>query len=166
MRRHVKTKFITVLVGLVALAAALAGHPNKLGRAPERIELHDQFGTPQRLNFPGTNIVVLVVADRKGSEQVQGWVSTLGSRYSRRINVRGLADVSSVPGLLRDSVRRSIRQTFAHPVMLDWTGELASALGRQQNEAFVLVITRSGEVVARVNGSARDENVKKGLRCH
>jgi len=156
-----KTNLACALVSLLGLVATNAEHADKPTRAPERIELHDQFGAPQRLSFPATNVVVLVVADRKGSEQVNGWVNALNFRYTNQIDVRGLADVRGVPSLLRDSVRRSLRETFAYPVMLDWNGDKASAFGRPQNQAVVLVIAPRGEVLVRVSGPACSEALKK-----
>ena len=73
-------------------------------QAPTSIELHDQYDLPQRLAFPSTNIVVLTIADRKGSEQIDGWVTALKSRCAGRFDIRGLADVGGVPGWLRGKV--------------------------------------------------------------
>jgi hypothetical protein len=156
-----KIKLTIALWSLLALVGAVGGHSYKPARAPERIELRDQFDVPQRLVFPHTKIVVLMIADRTGSAQVQGWVGALDSHYATRIDLRGLADVSGVPNLLRDAVRRKLRQMFSYRVMLDWTGEIAAALGHPQNEAVVLVIAPDGEIVVRVNGPARDEDLKK-----
>lgn len=125
--------FILILVAcLPGLCQSVAGEATKPpGRAPVCIELRDQYDSPQRLVFPATNVVVLTLADKKGSEQVDGWVAALKSRYAGRIELRGLADVGGVPGWLRGKVRKKFQETRAYPVMMDWSGKVCAEFGFQ-----------------------------------
>jgi len=153
-------------VGLVACLPALCqsveGEAPKLSaHAPACIELHDQYDAPQRLAFPATNVVVLTIADKKGSEQIDGWVAALKARYAGRIELRGLADVGSVPGLLRGKVRKRFQETRTYPVMMDWSGKACPQFGFQPGLANVLVIARDGNIHVRVSGSARGPSLNK-----
>jgi hypothetical protein len=69
------------------------------------ITLRDQHDAEHKLIFPQPRVSVLTVADRKGSEQIESWVRPLKERYGEKLLVEGVADVSTVPKLLRAMVR-------------------------------------------------------------
>lgn len=128
--------------------------PRPPARAPALIELQDQFERPQRLAFPATNVVVLTIADKKGADQIDGWVTALKARYAGRIELRGLADVAGVPGLWRGKIRKHFRETRTHPVMMDWSGKVCAQFQPTAGEANVLVLDRDGNILGRVTGPA------------
>jgi hypothetical protein len=127
--------------------------------APALLELRDQFDMPQRLAFPTTNVVVLTIADRKGSEQIDGWVAAIKVRYGGRVELRGLADVGGVPGLWRGIVRKKFQETRKHPVMMDWSGEVCDRLGYERNVANILLVGRDGAILTRFTGPASDRAI-------
>lgn len=155
------TRWLLILISILAVmhahGASATAAPE---RVPEQIELRDQFDAPQRITFPASNVTVLFIADQKGSAQVNGWVTALKSRYGERIDLRGVADVSGAPDALRRVVRRSLRARFGYPVMLDWSGDVSVALGRVQNEVVVLVVSPTGEILARVRSPAHAAALK------
>ena len=128
--------------------------------APSSIELHDQFDAPQTLSFPATNVTVLTIADKKGSEQIAGWIAPLKQRFGKRINIRGLADVSSVPRPLRSMVRMRFRKSQTYPVMMDWSGEAVKAFTYVPDRANVLVLDGHGQILKRAIGYASPEAVQ------
>ena len=131
----------SLMVCLPGICQSIAGEVTKPpGHAPACIELRDQYDAPQRLAFPATNVVVPTIADKKGSEQIDGWVAALKSRYAKRIELRGLADVGGVPGLFRGKVRKNFQESRTYPVMMDWSGKICAQLGFQPGLANVLVI--------------------------
>ncbi len=123
-------------------------------KAPSCIELRDQFDTPQRLSFPAAKVTVLTIADRKGSEEVDGWIAALKSLYAARVNFRGLANVAGVPGLFQAKVRRKFQETRKYPVMMDWSGAACAQFGYHREVANILVINRDGSIRARIYGNA------------
>jgi hypothetical protein len=150
------------MVLLPGPARGIAGEtPKSPSHAPASIELRDQYDAPQRLAFPATNVVVLTIADKTGSEQIDGWVAALKARYAGRIELRGLADVGGVPGFLRGKVRKKFQETRAYPVMMDWSGKVCAQFGFQPGLANVLVIARDGYIHARVAGSLREPALKE-----
>lgn len=147
---------------LPAFCQGLAGEAPKAPiHAPACLELRDQYDAPQRLTFPATNLIVLTIADKKGSEQIDGWVAALKAHYTGRIELRGLADVGGVPGFLRGKVRKKFQETRTYPVMMDWSGTVCAQFGFQPGLANVLVIARDGNIHARVAGSAREPALKE-----
>jgi len=128
--------------------------------APAVISLRDQFDVPQRLAFPTTNVFLFTIADKKGSEQIAGWVAPVKERFEAKVEICGIADVSAVPRPLRGLVRRKFRQAQTHPVMLDWTGDTVKAFGCVSDQVNVLVVDGEGRILMRVVGPASEEKLR------
>ena len=132
-----------------------------LTNAPACIELPDQFEKPQKLSFPNTNLTVLTLADRKGSEQIAGWVEPVAQRFGTRVAVRGIADVSAVPRLLRGTVRSAFRKEQSYPVMMDWSGKEVAKFAPKENVTTVLLIDGQGKILRRYEGVAKKAEVEE-----
>lgn len=142
------------LIAMVCLVA-YGIQAGTLTNAPACIELPDQFEKPQKLFFPNTNLTVLTIADRKGSEQIAGWVTPVAKRFGTRVDVRGIADVSAVPRLLRGTVRSAFRREQSHPVMMDWSGDVVKKFSPKEDVTTVLLIAGSGKILSRFEGPAK-----------
>lgn len=142
------------LIAMLCLVA-LGTKAGPLTNAPARIELPDQFEKLQKLSFPNTNLTVLTIADRKGSEQIAGWVEPVAKRFGTRVDVLGIADVSAVPRLLRGTVRSAFRKEQTHPVMMDWSGEVVKKFSPKEDVTTVLLIDGSGKILRRFEGAAK-----------
>jgi len=132
-----------------------------LTNAPACIELPDQFEKPQKLSFPNTNLTVLTIADRKGSEQIAGWVEPVAKRFGTRVDVLGIADVSAVPRLLRGTVRSAFRKEQTHPVMMDWSGGVVTKFSPKADVTTLLLIDGQGKIVRRYEGAAKAAEVQE-----
>jgi hypothetical protein len=152
--------FALCIAACPAIAAEAARSPAK---APASIELRDQYDAPQRLTFPATNVVVLTIADKKGSEQIDGWVAALKARYAGRLDIRGLADVRGVPESWHGRVRRRFQEARTYPVMMDWSGTNCARFGFQPGVANVLVIERDGTIGARFTGPVREAALREAF---
>ncbi len=97
--------------------------------------------------------MVLLVADRGGSSQLDDWLAPLAEGYADVLHIQGIADLSAVPRLLRPGVRALFRKNEAVPIWMDWTGEVAERFGAQAEVANVYLIAPSGEVLHRVSGA-------------
>jgi len=128
--------------------------------APAVLVLHDQFDKPQTLAFPTTNITFLTIADKTGSEQLAGWIAPVKQRFGERIDIRGLADVSPAPRLLRSLVRKKFRELQTYPVMMDWTGDAVKAFTYVPDKANVLVLDGRGRILLRISGPATKSAVQ------
>jgi hypothetical protein len=151
---------ITVLVLLPFCIAPVQADPSE-GALPFPIELRDQHDLPRRLAFPRTNITVLTIADRKGAEQVDGWIDALKARYSDRISLYGIADVRGAPSFLRGTIRRKFQAARPHPIMLDWSGEVCARLKYERDVANLLVFDRNGAILGRFAGRASGTNLAR-----
>jgi len=114
--------------------------------------LRDQYDAPLDLSFPRTNVTILVIADRTGSRQVQGWIAELKPWFAERIEFWGLANVRGVPGPLRNRIRMKFQENCEYRVLLDWTGEVCARLKYRPGRANLLVLARNGQVCARFEG--------------
>ena len=136
-----------------------AGHDFTSGIS-QRIELQDQYQKLQTLSFPATNVTFLTIADRKGSEQVAGWITGVKARHAGAVDIRGLADVGGVPSFLRGRIRKRFQETILYPVMMDWSGDVCASFRYVSDQANVFIIDRNGSVAGRLSGKATEANLK------
>ena len=144
---------------LLAVAPLRAG-----GGAPDRamdFELRDQFGKALAYRFPKERVSVLVFGDRKGSEQVEGWVRPVYERYTDRIDLHGVAVLTSVPSLFHGYARRQFRKNVKYPVLLDFKGDVTKGYGYEGDKANVFVIARDGAVAHRAAGAATPDGLNR-----
>ncbi len=127
-------------------------------RAPE-FELRDQYGNAQAYRFPTAKVNVFIFGDRKSSGQIEAWVRPLYERYQERINIKGIAALSSVPSLARGMVTRIFKSQVKYPVLLDWTGGVTNSYGYEGGKANVFVVSPSGEILLRINGAATQQGL-------
>jgi len=138
---------------LLPLCGAVAG----VGARVADFALPDQFGVTNQVRFPRGRPVLLILGDRRGSEQVAGWVLPLKQRWGHGADILGVADVSAAPGFLRGRVTETIRRQLTnYPLMLDYTGGVADALEGVKRSANVFLVTTNGLVIAATNGAADD----------
>jgi hypothetical protein len=97
---------------------------------------------------------LLTIADKTGSEQVNGWIAPLKQRFGKRIDIRGLADVSTVPRPLRGTIWMGFQKFQTYPVMMDWSGEAVKAFTYVPAQANVLLLDARGQILNRVGGEA------------
>jgi hypothetical protein len=129
--------------------------------APARIELHDQFDWPRTLVFPTTNITLLTIADKAGSEQIAAWVAPVKDRFKDALVIEGIADLSAVPRPLRGLVRRKFQKAQTHPVMLDWSGEVVKSFAVLPDRVNVFVLDEEGNILKRLAGKATEEGIEQ-----
>ena len=149
--------WLIVIAINVLLAGANAGTEASAGFStptPSFIELRKQFYAPQHLSSPSTNMTLLTISDRKGSEEVDGWSSALKPLYAGHFDFRGPANVAGIPGLFHARLRARFEETGEYPVMLDWSGKVCAQFGYKPGTANLLVIERDGSIRARLCGSA------------
>ncbi len=129
-------------------------------RAPE-FELKDQYGNAEAYRFPTAKVNVLIFGDRKGSGQIEGWVRPLYDHYQDRINIKGIAALSSVPSIARGMVTRIFKSQVKYPVLLDWSGDVTKSYGYESGKANVFVVSQRGEILARLNGAASQAGLEQ-----
>lgn len=146
---------LTALLLLAAIGAA-PGTPTNSEPALTPFELRDQYDISHKISFPATNVTVMTVADKIGSEQIDGWIAALKEHYAGQIRIEGIADVSNVPRLLRSMVREQFKKHRKYPVMLDWAGPTVRGFHYHKDEANVFVIDRQGHVTGHFTGTTNE----------
>jgi hypothetical protein len=121
--------------------------------------LDDQYGERHDYTFPRTKAGVLLVADKKGSKLVEGWVVPLHERYAERIDIDGVADVRGVPVPMRGIVRFFFKRNVERPIMLDWDGTVSNAYACVAETVNVIVVSDEGVIAHRCLGAATPESI-------
>lgn len=158
------------LLTLAGPAGAQPAHPGNSTVPPASLRaalpftLPDQLGTNHTLSLPLPRLTLLTVADKQGADEVAGWVNPVQVLYTNRVNIVGVANVSAAPRWLRGQVRRQFRHTYAHPVLLDWEGRVATALAAAQQPITVLLAAPDGTVLYRQTGPATAPEMERLLR--
>jgi hypothetical protein len=152
-----------LLVAAFSLAASRAEESKPEPQIPKRIELSDQHDTKHIVSFPTTNVIFLTIADRKGSDQIAGWITALKARPEMPVDICGLADVGGVPGFLRGRIRKRFQETILHPVMMDWSGKVCAQFKYVPDQANIFIIDRNGSLAGHFHGKAGEANLKEAF---
>jgi hypothetical protein len=116
-------------------------------------ELSDQFGKLHTIAFPRPRPLLLLVADRRGVDEIDGWITCLKSRWETTADILGIADVNGVPRMFRQRMSDAIRKSRSRPVMLDFDANVTGLLPCRSRTANLFVVDRSGVVVTTIAGS-------------
>lgn len=133
----------------------MTGEPDKSPPQIPTFQLPDQFGAIHPYCFPRKRPLLLLVGDRKGSEQVEAWIAPLKERWAGVSDIAGVADVSAVPRFLWGRIPNAIRRARPAPVMLDFEGDVTGTLRCTPRAADVPVVAPEGWVVTHVSGSPK-----------
>ena len=147
--------------------AFIALHATALGAPLVKLtdfQLSDQESKPRTYRFPKAKVTVMTIANHKGSEQLAPWIQRIRDRYETRIDIDGVADVSSVPGILQSTVRDSFRKKLTYPVMLDWDGDVVKQFGYKKGVANIYLIDHAGRIVKQMNGPVSDAGAQELFR--
>lgn len=143
----------TITLALVLAMAlsipALAQSKLQVGSQAPDFSLKDQFGKAWSLSGLSGTVTILVAADAKSGRMMGPWVDNLKTRYAdKAVQILGLLDLRSVPGIGRGIARSRIKKETEDPMMLDFNGSVGRAYGVTSNHPVVVVIDRTGVVRA------------------
>ncbi len=146
------------------LAACLAVSARAEAPRPARavpFALEDQHGGSFELAIPLAEPLVLLIADRAGSQETHAWVEALSERYPEGVDFRGIADFTGLPRPFRGLVRRRVRAESPYVLLMDWTGEVAQAYATRPSTVNLYVIARDGAIRLRVEGLPDDAKLER-----
>lgn len=124
-------------------------------------QLQDQFGQTLTYSFPKEKVSVLTFGDRKGSSQIEGWVRPIYERYQERIDLHGVAVLTSVPSLFHGFARRQFKKNVKYPVLLDFKGDVTRGYGYEGDRANIFVIDPGGNITLKITGPATPEGLNR-----
>jgi len=135
------------LMGRPAFAASKSAEPVEF-------TLSDQNARVHVVRYPRGKVSFLVLSDRAGASQIEGWIAPVYARYDQRVEIAGIADLPNIPSMFHALFRREFKKRLTYPVMLDGSGDVAKAFGYQKGQAQVFVIGTSGEIALKQSGPA------------
>jgi len=91
-------------------------------------------------------------------------VRPIYARYQDRVALDGVADLSKVPRFARGMVRAFFRGQLDYPVMLDWSGEVATRYRYQPGEANLFAIDPTGRIMLKVIGDVSHPSYNASLQ--
>ena len=74
--------------------------------------LSDQYKRKLPQSFPKEKISIFALADRKGSDQLENWITPFYERYEDRVDICGLANMKGLPKMLRPMLRAIFKKTI------------------------------------------------------
>jgi hypothetical protein len=152
-RSYAKTAALAF--ALSTLFATAGQGTNAPGRVPE-FTLADQHGVTHHFRPPRTNLSFIVVADKKGSEQLGGWIQPVHDRHSNTVAILGVADVAGVPAPLRPLIRRGFVKGVNYPVLLDWSGVVIQMFQPVPKVANIYLVRTNGTVAGKWSGAVTE----------
>lgn len=151
---------LAAFAAATGLAATAFGGTNEANRIPE-FALSDQHDSVRRFSLPATNLTFIVVADHKGSEQLEKWIKPVYDAHGKQLRILGVADVSKVPASLRPVVRRAFVKQLSYPVMLDWSGEVSKLFTPKPDAANVYLVQTNGAILRQWSGPATTARLRE-----
>ena len=156
-------KFI-LPVCLLWISVSVATEPTDSSAAPvlqvRDFTLKDQYKTEHQQKFPRESVGIFALADRKGSDQLEDWITPLYERYEEHVDIFGVANMKGLPKVLRPMLRGVFKKSIEYPVMMDWTGSVCEALNYQSGVTDIFVVDRNGAVIHRISGEATEEKMQ------
>ena len=109
--------------------------------------------------------MILVVGDRKSSEQIEPWMRFVVPRVGESAAIVGVADPRGMPRFLEGMVRLGLRSGVPRwPVLLDVDGEIASRLGVGSGVLRIVVFDRQGGVSMTRDGAFTESVAEEIVR--
>lgn len=149
------------------LACCLSGHllwADTVEKLPN-FQLADQFEKTRSYRFPKDKVTVMTVADHKGSEQLEAWISRIYERRGKQVDIDGIADVSMIPSMFQGMFRTAFQKQLKRSVMLDWKGGVVKQFGYQKDVANIYVIDRQGRIKAHASGQVSEQALDNLVRA-
>ncbi len=153
MDRNLTTARNTILTLALLLVPAYGADVAQIGALAPDFELNDQYDQPVKLQKLLEQVVLVICADREGSEFNFHWTEALKPKYlggsGDRIKLVRVANLRSLPALFRGIAKGRFRApnddgTSKLPVLLDWEGAVARLYGFREGLPNLYLIDRAG----------------------
>lgn len=171
MKNCVQKYLLTLLFAISLVVANFSVIANPLGDTakdkkaakPKAVEfvLKDQFGKELAYKFPKDKLSVLAFADKDGSDQLDAWIRPLYDKYSDKIDILGVAELTAVPGIAKGIVRGMIKKKSPKSVGLDWDGKVSKSYAYQKKQANIILIDKDGNILLKEIGAVDNTKLEK-----
>ncbi len=123
--------------------------------------LKDQFGNDLVYKFPKQKLSILAFGDKDGADQLENWIRPLYEKYTDKIDILGIAELSIVPGIAKGIVRGMIKKKSKQAVGLDWSGAVSKSFSYQKKQANIILIDKEGSIIHKQIGAMTEEKLKQ-----
>jgi hypothetical protein len=159
----IRQSAMLVVALCLALVTTALSINSIIGKPAMGFVVEDQFKTEWKWEqFKGKN-VIMVLCDREGREYSEKWVTPLRSTFGTKVEYVAFADVSSVPGLLKGFIRSKVRDSYSHPLLLDWEGDIFKYYQCAEGVANVVFIDKTGTIRHSSSGKGTSEQVQNSI---
>lgn len=112
--------------------------------------LMDQFGRSIDMAALRGRAVILLVADKDGSDGLRSWLMALRAAAPSTVVVLAAADLEGAPRFLRGIIKSGFPKDTSAGVLLDWTGTVARRVRGERDHLVGLVFAADGGVRERL----------------
>lgn len=128
-------------------------------------KLEDQNGDYISFNYPREKLAIIAMADKDGSDQMENWITPLYQRYTDKIDIFGIAELSIVPGFARGIVKAIFTtQLKTYPIMLDWKGDVTRAYNYQKKHTNLFIVDSQGNIHGKIVGPVNQDNLNQVVK--
>ncbi|MEN6356314.1 MAG: redoxin domain-containing protein [Armatimonadota bacterium] len=142
------SRLITVMAAVFSFGLALSAMALQTGEKAPDFKLNDQFGKTWDLSGLSGKVVVVVAANRDSGRAMGPWVDNLKKKYGDKIQLLGLMDLHTIPGIGRGIAKSRIRKETSDPLMLDFNGSTAKAYDVSSKVPVVVVVDSNAVIKA------------------
>lgn len=142
------SRLIIALAAVFTFTLVLGAMALQTGEKAPDFKLNDQFGKTWDLSSLSGSVVVVVAANRDSGRAMGPWVDNLKKKYGGKIQLLGLMDLHTIPGIGRGIAKSRIRKETSDPLMLDFNGSTAKAYDVSSKVPVVAVIDQNAVVKA------------------
>lgn len=124
--------------------------------------LYDQFDQKYTQKSFDEKILIIVGADREGSEYSDDWGAEIYKYLASRIDpnsfaIAGVADLSAVPSMLKGMVRKMFTDDPEDWVLMDWEGAFSNTYGFRSESVNIVVFNRNGKKILQFSATGVDQ---------
>ncbi len=127
-------------------------------------ELKDQFDRSYSQNSFEDNIIILLGADRQGSQYTNSWGTILADSLRKydvldEVEFVALADLRAVPRLMRGMIKGYFPDDKNDWVLMDWEGRFPIAYDFESDHCNILIFNKNKKLIFQTSVTEYDENV-------
>lgn len=151
----------TLLLLTAAAALVMLTGMVKIGSKVPAYTVEDQNERAWKRGDFSKKPVLYVLCDLDAYDHVDNWTKELVPKYKSKIHFVPVADVSTVPGLIKGYVRGKFKDEFDYPILMDWEGVLVKALGMKAGYPTLVITKADGTMTYHAWGKGSTKQIER-----
>jgi hypothetical protein len=138
---------LTLVLGFLVISTTIATEKKLI-----EFSIKDQFGEEYTQNSFDAAYILVLGADREGSQYTDQWGPTLADSLKKDGRIDSvvfvaLANLQGVPGMMKGMIKGFFPKEKENWVLLDWDGEFDQAYGFVENKCNILLFDQGRNLV-------------------